>query len=1350
MRSRPFLFLSLFLCAACSSPESHQPSRVSSVPPATLQALQAQGITINAYVSVSITPDKKFPLVLDPATNNFKGDVSVPTGSKFDLTVVYTADDPVSGQTLQIARYIRRNLIATETTTSVSYEGDQQNWETTFDLSPGQANDLNSDGDAYNNFIEIGYGSNPMASDSLPLGASVNATHADPLFGQTDVSLPPPGADVTSALRGDQEIKIQAITPFHIQKIEIVSPTYGVDILSTSDEVRQGKSLRLRVHTARFGPPRQMEIVVRTTDEFGIVRDSPLAFAIFNSTDSLPPIRLQLGLQEGQVVRDATNFVWELDDPSGIDPDSIDFHVTRSQVRVDEAIRVTNDDTTPNRFHGNVILSTLRYPNGTYTATFSARDTLGNAYAETLHFQVANTTAIGFCGNQVIEASEECDDGNTNNADSCTNACRTARCGDGIVSSSEQCDDGNTIDNDACTNTCRSARCGDGIKTTAEECDDGNLISNDGCSDSCHIEPATITVASPAEGASVRDIVTIQATATGRSGISLSRFGTIMPSGLVDTDASTQNFQSVLDTRRMTEDQDFTLRFEAEDTLNHTTVLNRTVTVDNAPNINSFTREQEIIQSGSPGRLIWAVTNSTSLSIDNGIGTIAPSGSTPVSPSRTTTYTLTAIRDNHLNSSPNIFSNAASTTLRVNFPPEVSCGIPCNTNVSPGSVTFQWNVTNDSRDDAGCLGASSYDLQVEKSDHTVVFRRAELPTNLFDVSQLTGSEKLLSRTNYLWKVTARDSCGGSRTSSYFNFTTTDRGLVGWWRFNEASEMAFDSSGNAHPGTLSNFASSPWVSGASGGALSFDGIDDYVEVPNDPILNFGTGDLTLSLWVNRDVTNAVPLSKEDGSNGWALTIFSANHFGFSIPQCGTFLSARYARGGWVHVGVTRKGEKFFLYLDGRLAAAGTCFDANLTTTAPLRIGCANGTCRGGSGSPFQGSLDEVALYNRAMDVDEMRRECRRNDLTGIPCPDTKEPILLSPMPSEILPPTMAYWSWRGERGEDGREIYPDLAYRLLLDVDTDNDGIYDIAGQSILNTLMVRESSGDWHYVEDRGAIVGQNRNYTIHIQPVESGTPLVSSETTRFFSTDNSVLGWWKFEDNLSDWSGRSHAGRTFAGGGPDFVGLGDLCGSVRVTELLGRSYCFNGTGNYVEVSDSEIAGSDFDRTGALAITAWVNPMAVDNDEDVIVTKSGPTYTTGYGLVLNVRSAPADATSYFYSGYTGSESSACGVTGPVGFNEWHFVGGSRHLGGTSPSGYTASCFLDATSNTINSRTLGANGDSVKLGIGSSGGFPRHFFGLMDDVIIYNRGLTPFDMCNNYLAFCHEAGLVCHDDCVPDR
>jgi cysteine-rich repeat protein len=59
-------------------------------------------------------------------------------------------------------------------------------------------------------------------------------------------------------------------------------------------------------------------------------------------------------------------------------------------------------------------------------------------------------------------------------------------CGDGVAAPSEECDDGNADDADACLSSCRFARCGDGhVRTNVEECDDGNADDGDGCSARC-------------------------------------------------------------------------------------------------------------------------------------------------------------------------------------------------------------------------------------------------------------------------------------------------------------------------------------------------------------------------------------------------------------------------------------------------------------------------------------------------------------------------------------------------------------------------------------------------------------------------------------------------------------------------------------------------------------------------------------------------------------------------------------------------------------------------------------------------------------------------------------------------
>jgi len=92
------------------------------------------------------------------------------------------------------------------------------------------------------------------------------------------------------------------------------------------------------------------------------------------------------------------------------------------------------------------------------------------------------------CGDGIVSGKEQCDDGNADDSDGCTNRCTIAACGDGVKAVNEECDDGNADDTDACTNRCTFAACGDGVKSVDEECDNSALAAPDPyCDSSCHL-----------------------------------------------------------------------------------------------------------------------------------------------------------------------------------------------------------------------------------------------------------------------------------------------------------------------------------------------------------------------------------------------------------------------------------------------------------------------------------------------------------------------------------------------------------------------------------------------------------------------------------------------------------------------------------------------------------------------------------------------------------------------------------------------------------------------------------------------------------------------------------------------
>ncbi|MFT3774424.1 MAG: DUF4215 domain-containing protein [Minicystis sp.] len=99
----------------------------------------------------------------------------------------------------------------------------------------------------------------------------------------------------------------------------------------------------------------------------------------------------------------------------------------------------------------------------------------------------SSSGTVAMCGNGVVEAGEECDDGNHVDTDACTNACKNAACGDGIVQPGEQCDLGaQNADTGACTSTCKNAACGDGFVQPGEQCDLGAQNADTGaCTTAC-------------------------------------------------------------------------------------------------------------------------------------------------------------------------------------------------------------------------------------------------------------------------------------------------------------------------------------------------------------------------------------------------------------------------------------------------------------------------------------------------------------------------------------------------------------------------------------------------------------------------------------------------------------------------------------------------------------------------------------------------------------------------------------------------------------------------------------------------------------------------------------------------
>lgn len=200
-------------------------------------------------------------------------------------------------------------------------------------------------------------------------------------------------------------------------------------------------------------------------------------------------------------------------------------------------------------------------------------------------------------------------------------------------------------------------------------------------------------------------------------------------------------------------------------------------------------------------------------------------------------------------------------------------------------------------------------------------------------------------------------------------------MVAWWPFDETSgPISHDIAGYANDGVWMNNPAP--VAGMVAGALQFDGATDFVEVPDQAELNFGTGNFSIDAWVRTSAASGPQpiLDKRTTANGgvgYMLFLTSgilAFQFGTGSQFANYTSTAFVADGQWHHVAVTVQRMtssplSLVLFVDGAPAPGGT-FTApqlgNLTNTTSLWIGKRHPIL---GARWFTGDLDEVELFNR---------------------------------------------------------------------------------------------------------------------------------------------------------------------------------------------------------------------------------------------------------------------------------------------------------------------------------------------------------------------------------------------------
>ncbi len=214
------------------------------------------------------------------------------------------------------------------------------------------------------------------------------------------------------------------------------------------------------------------------------------------------------------------------------------------------------------------------------------------------------------------------------------------------------------------------------------------------------------------------------------------------------------------------------------------------------------------------------------------------------------------------------------------------------------------------------------------------------------------------------------------------------GMISYWKFEEGSGTTAQDSAGGNNGTLNNGL--VWTAGQVGGALSFDGVNNYVHVSDSNLWAFGVDNFTIDLWANFNTVKSgnvdqlpnVFIGQDEGGGTTNKWVFFLGGGGLSFHINGPSVGSVFLGpipfspllGQWYHLAVTRDGSTYRFYVDGTVIGPVTDVRAVPNANALLTIGQAEGL------GFFDGRLDEVAIYNRALTASEIQQHYQ-NGLSG---------------------------------------------------------------------------------------------------------------------------------------------------------------------------------------------------------------------------------------------------------------------------------------------------------------------------------------------------------------------------------
>ncbi|MGF1663458.1 MAG: LamG-like jellyroll fold domain-containing protein [Kineosporiaceae bacterium] len=515
--------------------------------------------------------------------------------------------------------------------------------------------------------------------------------------------------------------------------------------------------------------------------------------------------------------------------------------------------------------------------------------------------------------------------------------------------------------------------------------------------------------------------------------------------------------------------------------------------------------------------------------------------------------------------------------------------------------------------------------------------------------------------------------------------TGPTGLVAEYGFDEAGGTAVrDSSGRGNDGTADNTTRTS--SGRFGAALSFDGAGSRVVVPDAASLDLTSG-MTLSAWVAPTTSDGwrTAVLKEDPARDYLVYGLYSSEPGAGpggyVRIGGRTTSATgttaLPTGAWSHLTTTYDGATVRTYVNGALAASRAATGSMADSTGPLTIG-GNAIW----GEWFAGRIDEVRVYDRALTADEVLAE-RDRPTTPLP-PDTTAPTVAITSPSA------------------GATVAGTVAVTADATDDRAVAAVEFRAGSTVLGT----DTAAPWTVAWDAGALPDGPVTLTAVARDSAGNASAPAGVAVTVDNPDTptrpgGLVAGYAFDETSG----------TAVGDASGLGNAGTAAGTTRAGGRFGGALAFDGAGSRVTVPDS--ASLDL-RTG-MTVMAWVNPTAVSDWRTVVLKEDPARSDLAYGL------------------YAASPSRGAGgwvVTGSTtrsAENDTRLAAGAWTHVAMTYDGTILRYFQDGAQVASTAGAGAVPATTGPLVVGSNSVWGEPFAGLIDEVEVYDRALSPAEI-----------------------